>query len=247
MNLNAHLDEPELHFDQDLDDKVDHVGEYAPGLDVQENDFKEPYTDLKIQESLDIDEDDSTKNVRITEIINRHTEPTKQEIPSFNFEPYLKTEPNFLNEPAIISNGVGKYSTEDNLMQAKLRTAEPDFLTQIKDPERREDIADLLTESIIESLLKECVALPPSRAEKSKRDEEEKDSNVDVFVIDSQLRDKEEKKEWIEIRQRHLIENDLVRIDQYINEIVESLLQFEIDFSSEDSEAARNQQDNYHI
>lgn len=44
-----------------------------------------------------------------------------------------------------------------------------------------------------------------------------------------------------------MIENDLIRIDQYINEIVESLLQFEIDFSSEESETARNQLDNYHI
>jgi hypothetical protein len=51
-----------------------------------------------------------------------------------------------------------------------------------------------------------------------------KDANVDVFLVDSQLREKEEKKEWIEIRQRHLIENDLIRIDQYINEIVDSLL-----------------------
>jgi hypothetical protein len=48
MNLNAHLDEPELQFDKDLDDRVDMVGEYVPGLDVQENDFKEPSTDLKI-------------------------------------------------------------------------------------------------------------------------------------------------------------------------------------------------------
>lgn len=48
MNLNAHLDEPELQFGKDLDDRVDLVGEYAPGLDVQENDFKEPSSDLKI-------------------------------------------------------------------------------------------------------------------------------------------------------------------------------------------------------
>lgn len=57
-----------------------------------------------------------------------------------------------------------------------------------------------------------------------KEEEETKDANVDVFLVDSQLREKEEKKEWIEIRQRHLIENDLIRIDQYINEIVDSLL-----------------------
>ena len=43
-----------------------------------------------------------------------------------------------------------------------------------------------------------------------------------------------EKKEWVEIRQRHLIENDLIRADTYINEIVEALLQFEIDSDIED-------------
>ena len=46
--------------------------------------------------------------------------------------------------------------------------------------------------------------------------------------------EKEEKKEWVEIRQRHLIENDLIRADTYINEIVEALLQFEIDSDIED-------------
>ena len=53
------------------------------------------------------------------------------------------------------------------------------------------------------------------------------------------MREKDERKEWIEIRQRHLIENDLIRIDQYINEIVDSLLQYEIDFSSSDSQLSR--------
>jgi hypothetical protein len=68
-----------------------------------------------------------------------------------------------------------------------------------------------------------------------------------VYLVDSHVRDKEEKKEWVEIRQRHLIENDLIRIDQYINEIVDSLLQFEIELSSDNSELARNMNDNYHI
>ena len=72
-------------------------------------------------------------------------------------------------------------------------------------------------------------------------------------MIDSQLREKEERKEWIEIRQRHLIENDLIRVDQYINEIVDSLLQFEIDFSSDDELSERpppkdkKDADNYHV
>jgi len=99
----------------------------------------------------------------------------------------------------------------------------------------------LLTETIMENLLRECITLPEARSidkshaspSKKEKDEEQKEQNVDVYLIDSQLREKEEKKEWIEIRQRHLIENDLIRIDQYINEIVDSLLQFEIDLDSD--------------
>lgn len=57
-----------------------------------------------------------------------------------------------------------------------------------------------------------------------------------------------------------MIENDLIRIDQYVNEIVEALLQFDIDISSEEDEdllkritdsarerRQREQADNYHI
>jgi len=53
-----------------------------------------------------------------------------------------------------------------------------------------------------------------------------------------------------------LIENDLIRIDQYVNEIVDALLQFDIDLSSEDDEplskSARERRekelkDNYHV
>ncbi len=35
----------------------------------------------------------------------------------------------------------------------------------------------------------------------------------DVYLIDSLAMDKDEKKEWIEIRQRHLIEGSLIRVD----------------------------------
>ena len=48
--------------------------------------------------------------------------------------------------------------------------------------------------------------------------------------------EKEEKKEWIEIRQRHLIEANLIRCDQYVNELVDVLLQFDISDISENSE-----------
>jgi len=45
-----------------------------------------------------------------------------------------------------------------------------------------------------------------------------------VFLVDSGQIDKEERREWVEIRQRHLIEGELIRVDQYINEIVDVLL-----------------------
>lgn len=52
-----------------------------------------------------------------------------------------------------------------------------------------------------------------------------------------------------------MIENDLIRVDQYINEIVDALLQFEIDFSSDDESLLElkkeklkpNKDDNYHV
>ena len=85
--------------------------------------------------------------------------------------------------------------------------------------------------------------------------------NHDVYYIDQLQSEKEERKEWIELRQRHLIENDLIRIDQYVNEIVEALLQFDIDLTSDEDEdllnskitesarerRRREQADNYHI
>jgi hypothetical protein len=67
---------------------------------------------------------------------------------------------------------------------------------------------------------------------------------VDAYQID-----KEERREWIEIRQRHLIEGELIRVDTYVNEIVNVMLQFEISDISENSdfdyEVRTN--DNFHI
>lgn len=77
-----------------------------------------------------------------------------------------------------------------------------------------------------------------------------------MYIIDQLQSEKEERKEWIELRQRHLVENDLIRIDQYVNEIVDALLQFDIDISFEDdedlSESQREARErelkaNYHI
>lgn len=123
----------------------------------------------------------------------------------------------------------------------------------------------------MKSLVGDCVEVLPSRAgsggsaSKEKAEEGSSSStgasgqpNHDVYYIDQLQSEKEERKEWIDIRQRHLIENDLIRIDQYVNEIVDALLQFEIDFSSDEdegllkteSERARKKKemdDNYHI
>lgn len=61
--------------------------------------------------------------------------------------------------------------------------------------------------------------------------------------------DKEEKKEWIEIRQRHLIEGSLIRADQYVNELLDVLLQFDISDISENSDFDYEikASDNFHI
>jgi len=77
-----------------------------------------------------------------------------------------------------------------------------------------------------------------------------------VYYIDQLQSEKEERKEWIELRQRHLVDNDLIRIDQYVNEIVDALLQFDIDLSMEEDEDLTTSQrakyeldlkGNYHI
>ena len=47
-----------------------------------------------------------------------------------------------------------------------------------------------------------------------------------------------------------MIENDLIRMDQYCNEIVDALLQFEIDYNSEDDEPLdkkKDGSDNFHV
>ncbi len=61
--------------------------------------------------------------------------------------------------------------------------------------------------------------------------------------------DKEEKREWIEIRQRHVIEGELVRVDVFVNELVNVLLQFEISDISENSDFDYEVKstDNFHI
>ena len=54
-------------------------------------------------------------------------------------------------------------------------------------------------------------------------------------MLDQHSIEREEKKEWVEIRQRHQIESTLIRVDSYVNELVDVLLQFEISDISENS------------
>ena len=83
----------------------------------------------------------------------------------------------------------------------------------------------------MKSLITNCVDELPQRGKSQKEkteggstSQDGQSSNHDVYYIDQLQSEKEERKEWIEIRQRHLIENDLIRIDQYVNEIVDALL-----------------------
>jgi len=61
--------------------------------------------------------------------------------------------------------------------------------------------------------------------------------------------DKEEKREWVEIRQRHVIEGELIRVDTYVNELVDVLLQYDISDISEGSnfDYEVKSTDNFHI
>jgi hypothetical protein len=51
---------------------------------------------------------------------------------------------------------------------------------------------------------------------------------------------KEERREWIELHHRHLIERELFQSDTYITETLERLLMYEIDSSEESSSSARS-------
>lgn len=71
-----------------------------------------------------------------------------------------------------------------------------------------------------------------------------------MFFVDQTSIEKEEKREWVEIRQRHVIENNLIRIDAYVNELVDEMLKHDISDISENSSAydyAIQPTDNFHI
>ncbi len=52
--------------------------------------------------------------------------------------------------------------------------------------------------------------------------------NQDVFVIDRSMNEKETRRELIEYKQRVLIDNDLQKIENYINEVIVMLQQHEL-------------------
>ena len=46
---------------------------------------------------------------------------------------------------------------------------------------------------------------------------------ADVFVIDAQQSEKEMRRELIDYRQRMVMEQDLIRVENYINEVIHAL------------------------
>jgi hypothetical protein len=84
----------------------------------------------------------------------------------------LKSEPDLLNEPAIISNTLDQLldAHDAGLISAKLKSSKTDKLSDVRQllsgPEQKENLADLLTQTILDSIIKECVALPAPREEK---------------------------------------------------------------------------------
>ena len=188
-------------------------------------------------------------------------------------------ESKLLQEPAIISSSqtldapqasISASLDSSTLVQAKVKPIDEAPKLKLEDIEKKiksgdqaekDKIIDSLTDDFMKMLLQESVTELPSRKPKDEKaaDAQKGDQpNHDVYYIDQLQSEKEERKEWIELRQRHLIENDLIRIDQYVNEIVDALLQFDIDLTDSDEETPiltesarerrrKEQLENYHI
>ena len=101
----------------------------------------------------------------------KQREEVNTDLPSY-YDPYLKTEPNFLNEPAIISSGSSasaQYSNGHSNANSKEKEepmisfinakTKPEFNISVvmNDDNKKSDLVDRFTDAIIESLLKECV------------------------------------------------------------------------------------------
>ena len=211
---------------------------------------------------------DPGNNIRISDML-KQTKDIGQILNQPPPKPKEMTDQDdLLQEPAIISSSQtldtnsGKMSTFDNpstLISAKMKPLEEKDVKQIlTDESSKAQLLDKITDELFQSMITEATRVEPRSKPPASQSEESNKQTHDVYYIDQLQSEKEERKEWIELRQRHLIENDLIRVDQYINEIVDALLQFEIDFSSEEdslleSASKKNDKqeikkdDNYHI
>ena len=68
----------------------------------------------------------------------------------------------------------------------------------LKDDTEKQKLLEKITNDVMKDLIYDCVAVP----ERKKQDDSGKDSqaNHDVYLIDQLQSEKEEKKEWIELR-----------------------------------------------
>lgn len=71
-------------------------------------------------------------------------------------------------------------------------------------------MTDKITDLLIEQLVQESLQLPTRQKYRSKPPQP---VEADVYNVDQYSIEKEEKREWIEIRQRHVIEANLIRAD----------------------------------
>ena len=119
----------------------------------------------------------------------------------------------------------------------------------LQDDKYKMQLTDQITDELIKTMLSEAMSTAQSKKTKGKKTAEEEQQEPDVYLVDGNQMDREEKREWIELRQRHLIEGELIRVDSYCNELVDVLLQFEISDVSENSQFDYDIKsiDNFHI
>ena len=84
-------------------------------------------------------------------------------------------------------------------------------------------MTDQVTETILLQLIKDCL-VKPQRKKRTSGIKSPPVPETEVFTVDTYSAEKEEKKEWIEMRQRYLIDSNLIRADAYVNELVDVLL-----------------------
>ena len=134
-----------------------------------------------------------------------------------------------------------------NYHSADTKPTETNTLVPAVPRRAEQSTVDRVTDQILQLLLEECVHVP-KRAKVQPAGPPMPEH--DVYSVDQCSLEREERREWVEIRQRHLIEGNLIRVDQYVNELVDLLLQFEIpELLSEDSdfEYEVRPDDNLHI